>query len=129
MLKKVIIGAVSLILIVAIYADSLPTPEENTGQTRASADTSSKPVSGSSLFGGSPATGDRQARNFPSTDAGVVKIRTADEVAPQDFAEPAPDNGDGTFGQPMVSPEPVLPSNQVDNNGLVNGEIPSDSEF
>ena len=120
MLKKVIIGAVSLIVCAALFAESVPTPESGQpDQNVPVAQNGEGKPKISSFFGGTSQGENSPGQSAPiRTEEGVVQIKTSDDVVESD---------NGGFGQPMIGSGTVDNLGGPDENGMVNGEFPPDS--
>lgn len=130
MLKNISIGAIVLLIMVGIIADSLP----GDGTTTVADLQANNAVSQESAsFGQAGSSSAKSSGSVtPRKPEGVVKILTAQEVAERAAAGrpvlPAvPTLTDPGFGKPMADATPIIPPTQIGTTRLVDGEIPSDS--
>ena len=131
MLKNVSIGAVVILIMVGIIADSLPSDDT---VTIANPQTGTSVDQGNASFGQAKAAPNSTVKPAASRKPeGVVKILTAKEVAQRAAAgRPVlpttfPSRTDPNFGKPMTEATPIIPPTQIGTTHLVDGEIPSDS--
>lgn len=139
MLKKIALIAASVIVSVALFADTLPTGPANGANIGAADQHNTGPkLSANSFFRGSKSSANSSPSMGKSAlqDAeGVVQIRTSDDPGPQQqFGSGNTNNqsndvttdSDGKFGQPMIQPGFVDTPGTANNPEMVNGEFPAD---